>query len=326
MATTTRAAILRRAMSLVPDVAFATLDGVNALTMSASGGALAVIDTANQMPVGYSTNTHQNWFMVRPALLSGTAAQKAADKVRIITAYTASTNTWTTAAPNYAITPAATEPYRICKHHPSVWERALNEALRTECFFVQYDEWSPVSNTRRIYDLESAPISVTAIDRMSDILAIEVHDENETANEEDWRPWANGQRTWRTYEDDGTIYVDFGAAVPGTTQQMRILSAQPYPALTDEITTSKVDEEWAAYATLLCMARALGDPDNPADVWTEMLRKHKPQEFCRDRRRQELGKYAFRVVEKSASRGGAVSVGGRAGRAGTHIGRHGRGL
>src|SRR3990167_7715865 len=264
--TTTRAAIFRRAMSLVPTLAFATLDGPTALTATGGTTANTLIDTANQLPAGYSTLTHKNWFLSRPAMLSGTAGQKAADKVRVVTAYAPSTNTWTPGPPPYAIAPESPEPYRLTKNHPSIWEKALNEALLTECFFLRYSLFSPTSATARWYTLGTAPLdAVTDLDRAADIHGIQYHDENDTAGEEDWRDWYNGHRTWEAIEAPaGTILIDFGPSIlPDTTMQMRLVTTRPFAALIDETTTSTVDVEWAAFATLLFMGRQLADMANP---------------------------------------------------------------
>lgn len=327
---TTRAAIFRRAMSLVPQLAFATVDGTTALTMSATGSATTVVDTANQLPVGYSTLTHKNWFMSRPAMLTGTAGQKAADKVRVVTAYAPTTNTWTVGAPNYAITPASTEPYRLTKNHPSIWEKALNEALLTECFFLRFNNFSPTSGTQRLYTLGSAPLDgVTDLDRAADIHNVQWHDETDATGEEDWRDWYNGRRTWEAYEAPaGTILIDLGPRqVFDTTMQVRLVVTRPFPTLTDETTASNVDVEWAAYATLLCMGRQLADLGNPENEWTKVLANLQVGKFVADRRRQELARYSRRTVERTTTVPGGAGIGGRAGAGGgSAIGRHGRGL
>ena len=328
---TTRAAILRRAMSLVPTLAYATVDGTTALTMSGAGSATTVVDTANQLPGGYSTLTHKNWFMSRPAMLSGTAGQKAADKVRVISSYAPSTNTWTVGAPNYAITPASTEPYRITKNHPSIWEKALNEALQTECFFLRFNNFTPTSQTQRWYTLGVAPLdAVTDLDRGADIHTIQWHSLVDISGEEDWRDWYNGHRTWEATEvPPGTVIIDFGPSLkPDTTMQMRLVVTRPFAALTDETTTSLVDVEWAAFATLLCMGRQLADMQNPKNEWTMALNNLAVGKFVADRRRAELGRYSRRTVERTTSRAGGAGIGGRAGArgGGVRIGRHGQGL
>ena len=305
---TTRAAVLRRAFSLVPRLAYTTKDGVNALT-STSGAATTLIDTANQMPTGFVTATHKNWFLCRPA------AAAAADKVRIVSSYTASTSTWTHGGPNYTNSPT-TERYLLTKDPLNLWETALNEALQTELFQIRFDEFSPVSNTRRIYQVDGTPISVTDLDRVADVHNIQWHPETDATNEEQWQDWYNGRgRLWHVFEDAGTLYIDFGSGrLPGTTDQLRLIVTQPYATLTDETTVSLVDEEWAAYATLLVMCRLLADLIDPRNEWTKVLKTMTPDIFCRDRRRAELAQYAYRTVERSSQRVGGVRVAGRAGR------------
>ena len=99
---------------------------------------------------------------------------------------------------------------------------------------------------------------------------------------------------------------------PDTNQQPRLITTQPYATLTDETTSSNVEELWAAMATLLVMADWLRDPDNPADEWTEIADRIKPR--YEDRRRAVLGRYAWREVGRETQHGGGVSVCGRAGR------------
>ena len=305
---TTRAAVLRRAMSLVPNLAYATKDGVNALT-STSGAATTIVDTANQMPTGFVAATHKNWFLCRPA------AAAAADKVRIVSTYTASSGTWTHGGPNYTNN-ATTERYLLTKDPLNLWESAFNEALQTECFLLRFNSWTPVSNTRRIYEIGAAPISVTDLDRVGDVHNIQYHGSTDATNEENWRDWYNGRdRIWEVFDDASTLYVNFGVStVPGTTTIMRLVVTQPYATLTDETTASNVDEEWAAYATLLVMCRYLADLKDPRNEWTKVYHNVRPLEFVRARRAAELGRYAFRTVERSSQRVGGVGVGGRAGR------------
>lgn len=317
---TTRAAILRRALSLVPTVAFATNDGVNALTVT-GGSASTVIDTANQLPAGFAVATHKNWELVRPAMLSGTAGQKAADKVRVVSSYAPSTNTWTVGAPTYAITPASTERYLVVKDPINIWETALNEALATECFLIRFNSWTPTSNTQRIYTLGTAPLNlITDLEREADIHNIQFHPLSDATDAEQWQDWYNGRdRLWRAFEDAGVLYIDFGGATyggtrPGTTNVMRLVVTRPYPTLTDETTSSAVDAEWAAYATIMVMCRQLADMNDPRNEWTRIYHNLKPAEFVRKRRSAELGKYAFRTVDRTSQRVGGARVGGRGGR------------
>ena len=303
---TTRLQIRRRAVGLVPRKGFSTVDGVNSLT--ASGGAVGtLIDTSDLPTVGASTALFANQRLWRPN------ANNAADVVRLITGtgYAASSQTITHGGGDYTEAPTAGTDdgvYLIVKDDPNLWNRAINEALRTECFFIQHDDWTPTDGTTRVYDISAAPISLSDILRISDIHGMEWHSTTDAANEEFWRDWDDGRREWVVFEDSGTIYIDFRHVLPTTTQEMRIISTQPYATLTDETTSIAVDEEWAANATVLIMSRWLGASD--AD-WRDA--GPRAQAFVRDRRRQELGRYAFRTVGRETQFGGAASVGGRGG-------------
>lgn len=321
MATTTRAAIRRKAVHLARTRGFATADGSSVLTAT-SGSSSTLLDTANLPPTGAATSLYDLQWLYRPA------ANNAADRERIIAAgtYTGSTRTLGSITPTYTEAPLAgtdNGTYLILKDRPTLWNQAITEAFARECFFVRRSEFSPTSNTQLVYVLTAAPISLSDFTApLTQIHGLEWHDENETAGEEQWKDFDNGIRTWEIIEDAGVFSLVLNAPFD-TTMQVRINATIPYPALTDETTTSTVDVTYAAWATLLVMARWLG---NDSDEWA-MIGQAAIQEV-RDRRRQALGRFAFRTVGRESQHGGAVSVGGRAGRGllSGRIGRHGIGL
>lgn len=302
--TTTRAAIIRRAMDMVPELAHATKDGVTALTAT-GGAASTLIDTASAQPSGAASTLFKGWYLWRPDKTD-------ADQVKIISTYSGSAQEYTING-TWLDNPASADPYRVCKDHPFLWLRAYAEAMREDCISLAYTNFSPVSATRRVYQVDAAPISLT-VARQSDILELEWHDETDAANEEVWKPWADGNRRWETFDVGGVPYIRFDGVLPDTTIQMRVISAGPYTVLTDETTTSTVDELWAAYAVLLNMWRLAGQPEKPGDDWTRAIRRLDAISYMRTRRRQQLGRYAFRIVAPTARETPGVSIRGRAGR------------
>ena len=305
----TRAGIIRNAVNKVPKLGLSTDDGVNALTADSNSDVHGLFDVSVAPPLPASKSLYKDWYIYLPA------AAAATDNVRIIGSFDPVSQGWRIAGTDYGTAPTndAAGRYLVLKDHPLTWNRALNYALTDLLSFPRFDEFSPVSDTRRIYAIASAPISVTDLTRLSQIWDVEFHDETETANEEDWKSWADGQRTLRPFEDEGTLYLDFGRGrAPGTSEQFRMISTVPYAALTDETTTSNAEEEWAALATLVTMADWLADPDNPSDPWTEAGKRFQP--LYEDRRRAVLGKFAFRQVIRTQERHGGVRVAGRAGR------------
>lgn len=307
---TTRPAILRRAVDAAvaqgSPQGFATRDGSNALTAS-GGESRALIDANYALPQGAATTLYRNWWLWRPA------AANVSDQVRILSEYDGIGQRYLTAGDDYTVNPAAAERYLLLKDHPNIWLRALNTALREECFFVRLDEWTPTSRTQTIYSTAAAPISLSNLTRKSQVWDIEYHNANEASGEEKWKPWGwSGRREWDAFDDGGVVKLDFGRRPPVPEEEMRIISVNPYAVLTDEGTTSNVDEEWAAYATLVVMGRFLGNFSNPNDPWAIIGRT--AQRAARDRRRAILGKYAYRQVGRASSTVGAVGVSGRAGR------------
>ncbi len=302
MATTTRAAILRRAMVQVPFAAFATADGSAALT-STSGSTSSVVDTLNVMPIPAASELMQDWWVYRPA------AGDAGDQRRFVAEYDAVNLGWKTAPPVYANAPT-TERYLVTKEDPYAWNRAVNEALRLECFFVRRDTFTPTSNTKRNYVVTAAPISISDFLRATQIHDIQSHPTNDASGEERWVTIAP-RLQWDPVTDDNAITLEFSRALD-TAREYRLVSTHAFPVLTDETTTSTVDEEWAAFATVLVMARWYGDPQNPNDRWARAGRD--ALRFVRDRRRAELQKYGFREVGRHTQQGGGARVRGRAGR------------
>jgi hypothetical protein len=297
---------MTRAIHLVPDKGLSSNDGVNSLTAS-SGTTSTLVDTTDLPPAGASSALFANQWLWRPN------ANNTGDYYRTIggTGYAASTQTITAQAPVYTEAPTGGTDdgvYRITRDPPWLWNRALNEALRTECFFVEIDEFTPTSNTQRRYVLTAAPISISDLTRKTQIANIQWHPANDTAGEELWRDWADGRREWEVEEDDSAITIDFRFVPPATTQELRIISTQPYTTLTDETTSINVDLEWAAWATLLWMARYNKKDEEWQEIGKDAL------EFVRDRRRQELEQFSYRTVGRESQFVGAVSVGGRGGR------------
>ncbi len=312
--TTTRAAIRRRAVHLARTRGVSSADGVTALTAT-GGSASTLIDTDFLPPPPAVANLYKKQWIYTPTLA-------AADQQRIVkdaSGYSASTQTITIESGlDWSTGPVSATPYLILEDKPDTWDSAINEALRELLAFPRFDEFSPVSNSRRIYDISSAPISVTDLDRLSQIWAVQWHDEDDATNEERWKDWDDGFRTVRPFEDAGDFFLRFGAEgevnplLPSKADQFRLVTTQPYATLSDETTTSNVEETWAAYATLVVMADWLGDHDNPADEWTEIGAKYGP--IYEDRRRAVLGEFAFHRVWRSQTQRGGSSVAGRAGR------------
>ena len=304
----TRAGIIRNAVNKVPKLGLSTEDGSTALTPDANTNVRGIFDVSAAIPLPASRSLHKNWFAYLPA------AAVATDNIRVVAEYSAKEQGWLIAGDDYSTAPtnASAGRFLILKDDPNLWNRALNYALSELLSFPRFDEFSPVSDTRRIYQIDAAPISVSDLTRLSQIWGIEFHNENETANEETWKPWDNGQRTFELFEDAGTLYIHFGGRAPGTTEQFRLISVVPYAALANESTNSNVEEEWAALATLVTMAEWLADKDNPADEWNIQGKIWAPKYEAR--RRAVLGKFAYRQVIRSSERHATVRVGGRAGR------------
>ena len=321
MTTTTRADIRRRAAGLVRKRSRVTTDGVTVLTSDASTDLRSVTDTTAGAgpPVPTSLNRYRNWHIYRPAAVA------AGDQVRAVAEYDARNREYRINGEPYT-NAANTERFELLKDHPDNWNAGVNFAMEEFLFFPRFDEFSPVSESRRIYQVSAAPISISDLERpLSQIHNIQWHDESETTNEESWKDWDNGGRTWELFEDEGSFFIDFGFSTPDSSMQMRLVSLVPYSALTDETSTSAVEEEWAAFATLMVMGDWFRDENNPDDEWNVIYRKFEPAYWSR--RRTILGRYTARSVGRNPQFVGAVGVAGRFGR-GTvgSIGRYGRGL
>lgn len=312
--TSTRTGIIRRAVHLAQTRGRSTSDGVNALTAS-GGDEVSLEDSTGFLTRGMSAQLDRNQFLYTPTAT-------AADRVRIIAETDPVNTAYRHRGADYGVSPIDTLPYLLLKDHPDEWNAALNEALRQYLSFPRFDEWTPTDSSRSIYQITATPISISDITELSQIWGLEVHPTNDATNQEVWEDWADGRRTWRPFEDEGAFFIDFRSIVkPNTTQQLRLISMQPFPTLTDETTTSNVDELWAAQATLLVMADWWGDHDNPADQWAIIGRKF--QTRYEHRRATILRKFAYRQVGRESTTVGRVSVAGRAGRGGL-MGRLGR--
>ena len=314
--TTTRAAIFRRAVHLARTRGKSSADGVSALTATGGDGSTTLIDTGFLPPPPAVPNLYKKKWIYTPTLT-------AADAKRFANTYSAAAQKITIQSGlNWGTGPSSGTVYYILDDDPDTWNSAINEALRELLAFPRFDEFSPVSNSRRIYQIDAAPINVTDLDRISQIWGVEWHDENDAANEERWRDWNDGLRVVKPFEDAGDFFLRFGGTgfdrrgstfgLPSTADEFRLVTTQPYATLTDETTTSNVEEYWAALATLVVMADWLGDHDNPADEWTEIGAKYGP--MYEDRRRAVLGQYAFHQVWRGQTQRGGSTVGGRGGR------------
>lgn len=303
--TTTKPVIRRKAgIYAGTDLAFVSADGVNGLTAS-GGSTTTLVDAGAAPPNGYSSNTHQNWHIYLPGA-------SAADQVRVVASYSGSNRTWTIdTGENYATPPADADSYLILKEHPQFeWDTSLNLALTQKCFFARYHEFDPTSETQSRYIVTSAPISITASDitSVAQFVALEWRDENEASGEEEWKTYYG---PWEVIEDEGTYTLDTFGRHLNTARTWRFVYTMPYAALSDESTTSNVNPDYAAWATLLTMGERLGDHNNPEDRWEQIRRKAsaKYDEY----HRRALGKYVGRVVIQPQVRRPGVSVMGRRG-------------
>lgn len=301
----TRASILLNAFEKVPNLAIAQGDASTALTADAASDETIVVAVEVAPPLGSSENLYHRWYISRPN------ASAAEDKVRLVARYDPVNQGWRPAGGQYTNVPDG-ELIRILRDHPQSWNRALNYALRELLSYPRFDEFTPTSNTRRIYDVSAAPISLTDVTRATQVMNIQYHSTSDATNEERWRDYARAGRSWEPYEDEDTLYIEFSHAL-GTADEYRIISLQPFGEVYDEtITTVDVDEEWAALATLMVMADWHGDLDNENDEWTKVGRKYKSR--YEERRRAILGRWNKRQVSKVSQRAGGFRVGGRAGR------------
>lgn len=311
----TRAGIRRRAVLLCrgngkPARGFSTRDGSTALT-STGGSTTTLIDTAGLPPGGFSTSTAKGWWIYLPT-------QAAADQKRLISSYAPSTRTFTHEGPDYSGTTvtnlASGIPYLILEDDPDDWDSAFNEALRTILFEAQYDTFTPTVDRKTAYTVSAAPISLSGIVRRSQILALDVRDAADPSGEERWLPWADGYRTWKAYDDEGAVIIDFEDPdrAPSTDQTLRIKWAPNFAVSASEDGALDVDEYWAALATLTVMADWLGDPNNADDSWTVIGRRAKEQYAAQ--RRLIHGEDAYRRVTRTSQQTGVHGVRGRGGR------------
>lgn len=289
---------------------FASRDGVSALT-STAGAARTLTDTAGAFPTGASVSLGKGAWLYLP-----TAA--AADQRRLIQSYDGALRQYTHEGPDYSaptIAALATGlPYLVLLDDPDLWNSALNEALRTLLSSIHYDEFVPTGVATYVAGV--APFAaLVGVSRAAQILDIEQRATGDAVGAYDWTHWADSQRTWRAYDDEGTVVIDFGQplAVPSASGvTLRVKWADQYATVSDETTTIAVDEDMAAYALLAQMGDWLAQADNPADDWRYLRERATIQ--LGQRRRQILGPDAYRNVTRTTQHAGLRGVRGRGGR------------
>ena len=309
-----REGILRRAVLLSRTRGISTADGVAALTAS-GGEPQALIDAEGFFARGMSTNLDRDTWLYTPDA-------DAADQVRLVSQTDPINLAYRTAGPDYGAVPVSGDRYLVLKDHPFRWNVQLNEALRTLLFFPRLDVWTPISDTQRIYTFGTAPLDgITDLDRITQVFNLQWHDGGDATDEERWRDWADddGRKTWRVYDDAGTLRIEFNGILPGTVDELRFTSLIPHPIVTDDATAMTVDEEWAAYALLMQMGKLYGDPNNPDDEWTEVMGR--AVLAYQDRRKAILAEFSYRTVGRHTQQGGSVFVSGGRRRRGRRLGR-----
>lgn len=314
--TTTRAAIRRLAVSEARangrTRGLASRDqGATALTAT-GGDANTLIDTAGLPPgTNMPTSFMQDCWLYLPAMT-------AANQRRIITTYSGSAQSFDHDGPNYDATTitalGASTPYLVLRDDPDLWNSAINEMLKLLGSRINYDTATPTAASVVRYTMSSAPFSLAGILRDSQVMDIEYAGTDETSGQEEWRPWARGNYTWKAYMDEDDVILDFGDPdlAPDTNTKLRVKWSSQYAALSDESTTVDLDEQLAAWGTLCVMADWLADWNNAEDDWNVIGRRAREQ--YESRRRLVLGEDAYRQVQRSAQQRGTVQVGGRMGR------------
>lgn len=312
--TTSQRQIVRRAVYLARtggrSRGFATRNGATALA-STGGAALTLIDTAALPPTGAASTTAKNDWLFLPAMA-------AAHQKRLVSSYSGAAQQLTHQGPNYdattiaALVAAGGTPYMVLKDDPDAWYGACLEALQQMVSEVKYDEFTPTGVTR--YIVSAAPITLTGILHASQIVEVETHDSGDEVGYEQWQPWDDGYRSWRAYNDEQTVVLDFiePLRTPQTTDIMRIKWTTQYTAPAADTTALDVDELLAAYGTLVTMADWLADVNNPDDDWNVIGKRARVQYEAR--RRLVLGNDAFRQVRRPMQQTGVLRMRGRGGR------------
>ena len=296
--------IMRRAVQLARTRGISTADGVAGLTAS-GGDAVSLVDAEGFFARGISVNLDRDTWLYIP-----TAA--AADQVRLVRATDPIGQAYRHAGPDYG-TPPTNERYLLLRDHPFRWNGALNEALRTMLFFPRLDEWTPTVTTQRIYTFGTTPLNaITDLTRKTQVFALHSHPTGDATNAGRWTDWGDGRRTWRVYDDGGTLRIEFDGGLPNTDRVMRFTNLIAHATVTADDTAMTVDEEWAALALLVVMGRQYGDLNNPDDEWTVILAERLPE--YEDRRRAILAEFSYGTTGRHTQRAGAVSVAGRGGR------------
>ena len=293
--TTTMTGIIRRAGALVPERAHVARQGGQTALTATSGAAQTLIDTVGY-PYGITTTYMKDRWLWN--LTQGL--------VRKVSSTTEATGTYTHAGAAWAA-PASGDIYMVLLEHPEIWMAAVNEALQTLLTTRTLLEWTPTDSDQDDYSITAAPISATNVQRDSQIFAVEYRPADD-ANAR-WEPWNDGFRTWQAYMDGETVRISFGDLKPSTADKMRFTLLQQFAPVTNLTTSIAVDEEWAAYGTLLAMARVLKQ-NKPGDEWTRIERDIAAPAYD-GRRRAILGGDGYRQVGRNNQRGGILGVGGR---------------
>ncbi|MCR4341807.1 MAG: hypothetical protein NUW01_18180 [Gemmatimonadaceae bacterium] len=172
--------------------------------------------------------------------------------------------------------------------HPAAVNRAISRALTTRCFSIQRDSVTTNGQTR--YDIAASPFTLTSISSIQNQV-LEINQVSGTdPNARIW-PWASGGRSWWPEEDNNTLYLRFYPAPSGT---LEIVWKKPYADLTDETTTSAVNEDYVKWAAFYELFFAL---ENRAKAESESKVNYKDlKETCYARywarNQMEMGRFA----------------------------------
>jgi len=295
---TTVAGIIRKAVTLHASKRghVARAGGTTALTAT-GGAAQTLIDTVGY-PQGVSETYYKGWWIwdLTTNLIRPVSAQ-----TQSAATYTHDGNAWTV--------PSSGNVYMILRDHPETWWESVNTALSLLLSQRDYYEFTPTDDTEDEYTFGVAPLSLTGLKRETQVFRVEYRDAGD--DDAPWLDWADGTRTWRAHTEGATHYLDFGgSALPSTSDRMRLTILKQYPVASATDTSIDVDEEWAAEATLLAMARTL-KTQAPGDEWAQIERD--AAHAYLGLRGATLGTDSFRSVGRSQRRQGGSGVQGRGG-------------